>query len=57
MNAVKSNSGDVSACPTVALAAETQLGAEREALWLTVISAFPAERFFVDSQPGGRFGT
>ena len=53
---VKSNSGDVSAWATVALVAETQLGAERDALWLTVISGPPAERFAVDSHPAGRRG-
>jgi hypothetical protein len=52
----KSNSGEVSACATVAFVAETQLGADRGALWLTVISEVSVPRFFDDSQPAGRTG-
>jgi hypothetical protein len=56
MTPVKSNSGEESAWATVALVAETQLGADRDALWLTVISAVSVPRFLDDPQPAGRTG-
>jgi hypothetical protein len=56
MTPEKSNSGEESACATVALVAETQLGADRGALWLTVISRVSVPRFFDDPQPAGRTG-
>jgi hypothetical protein len=56
MTPVKSNSGEESDCATVALVAETQLGADRDALWLTVISSVSAPRFLEDPQPAGRTG-
>jgi hypothetical protein len=56
MTPVKSNSGEESVCATVALVAETQLGADREALPLTVMSAVSVPRFLDDPQPAGRTG-
>jgi hypothetical protein len=53
---VKSNSGEESVCATVALVAETQLGADRDALWLTVISPVSVPRFPDDPHPAGRTG-
>ena len=52
----KSNSGEESACATVAFVAETQFGADRDAVWLTVISKPSVPRFRDDSQPAGRYG-
>jgi hypothetical protein len=53
---VKSNSGVASDWATVPLVTETQFGADRGALWLTVTSGVPGLRFIVDSQPAGRRG-
>ena len=53
---VKSNSGDVSACATVAFVERIVLGVEWGVLIVDVKSFVPAVRFCVEVQPGGNAG-